>query len=106
MVVIQINVYSPKREKVQYYFETKDVNELIAKAEKKADESIEQKRIAEEEDKKAYELEKGNRIVGHIEKNLEYGTWRILGGEKGRLDKPIFFKALNEMNARFDKAMK
>jgi hypothetical protein len=100
------NVYSIELEKIIFVMESKQVEEEILQARKIVDSEhdLNARNIARETQRK--KTEQGNRTIVSVEKNEETGMWKIIGGENSRLERSVFFAALNEMNDAFSDARK
>lgn len=100
------NVYSFEFEKIIRIVYAKEAREELEHAIKQVDAEMALTQRNEEAKVQRRENAKNGKTVVHIEKNTENGTWRIIGGENGRLERSVFFSALNEMNAAFSATAK
>jgi hypothetical protein len=88
-------------DRISEFVDAKLLEEELILAERQVDLETEQETKKKEQKTNERKAEQGNRTVVNVIRNAETGLWRIVGGENGRLDRPVFFQALGEMRDSF-----
>lgn len=101
----KFQVYVPKYQQIMYFVNKQEMLESMKKQEDEYISKMLEKRLKTEEKNAEILQEQGKRIFVSVELNSEYGSWRITGGQNGRLPYNTFLNAKNEMNQAFAQAL-
>lgn len=99
-------LYEPNMKEIIDVADAKIVAAELVKAIKQIDAETQMQNRQKAEQEAERKAEQGARTIVHVQKNLETGLWRILGGEHGRLERDVFFKARDEMRTAFQGAVR